>query len=281
MPARSALALGLALLAAAPAHAQLKVTSDAPAAPAGVQRMAMHSGTTGLDYVVTITAPPTEVLGVRATRPASQKLPAIYALDGGYGIAGPLAQMMASEGLMASAYIVAIGYPEGDSTSRNTDYLYRPRAEPTGDIGGGGARFETFLTKELRPYLEKRYPLDPSRAILFGHSFGGLFAANVLASDPAPWSGYIIASPSTPSDLDVFVDLPKAAAASKGKRAFVAVGGKELAQMTAGAAKVASILKTAGLVVESRTFENEGHISYYPALVPAAFAWILPPESAR
>lgn len=275
------LAVAAASFVTSVAEAQLKVVSESVWTPpyGGTKRLVVHSETIGRDFIVAVSAPPADVLGMKQV--AGRKLPGVYALDGGFAIAGPLGQMMASQGLMASAYVVAISYPRGDATSRSTDFLHRKALDTNGEIGGGGAKFEAFLTKELRPYLEKRYPLDPEKAILFGHSFGGLFAANVLASDPAAWSGYIIASPSTPWDSEVLLDLSKAAPALKGKRVYVAVGETETPQGVAGVEKVAAILKTAGLNVESRVFAKEGHISYYPQLVPAAFAWILPLETAR
>ena len=44
---------------------------------------------------------------------------------------------------------------------------------------------------------------------------------------------------------------------------------------------IAAILTAPGstFTVESRVFAGEGHIAYYPQLVPAAFAWVLPPPA--
>jgi predicted alpha/beta superfamily hydrolase len=265
---RSAVLLAIAVCFAAPAAAAppFEIVVDAPLLPAGAFRYVIRSPTLGHDVEVIVQAPPDPQVG---------KLPAIYALDGGYAIAGPIAHMMMQQDLMASAYVVSIGYPAGQD-HRDTDLLHRTAPEVKGDIGGGGAKFETFLTRELRPWLEDRYRLDPRRAVLFGHSFGGLFALNVLASDPEPWSGFIIASPSTLRDPELMLDLPAVAKKAAGKRAYVAVGGAELAQMIAGAEKAASVLKAEGLTVEYRSFPGQAHIAYYPELVPAAFAWMFP-----
>src|SRR5262249_1602722 len=144
-----------------------------------------------------------------------RKYPAIYALDAGWGIAGPLAQMMARAQIMTPAYVISIGYPAGQPDPRNADLLHRTFSDNGQTYVGGGALFQTFLTQDVRPLLESRYPLDPQRAILFGHSFSGLFTANVLARSPQAFSGYIIGSPSVWADPQVLADL--AAAASKGK----------------------------------------------------------------
>ena len=62
---------------------------------------------------------------------------------------------------------------------------------------GGAAVFLEFLTKELIPYIEGRYPAAPYRSLL-GHSLGGLFTTyamytgtdvfrNFIALDPSVW----------------------------------------------------------------------------------------------
>jgi pimeloyl-ACP methyl ester carboxylesterase len=185
--------------------------------------------------------------------------------------------------MMSPAYVISIGYPQGDASSRDIDLLHRPTIRDGATVGGGGAAFQAFLTDDLRPFLESRYPLDPGKAILFGHSYGGLFAANVLADAPGSFSGYVIASPSVFADPELLARLPAAAAAGQGRRVFVAVGGLETANDMAGdAQKVAAILGSPAstFVVRMRVFSGESHISYYPQLVLAAFAWVLPTGAA-
>jgi hypothetical protein len=52
--------------------------------------------------------------------------------------------------------------------------------------------------------------------------------------------------------------------------------------MVEGAGRLAALLAAApsGFRVERRVFAREGHISYYPLLVQAALAWLLPPPGA-
>src|SRR5690606_18835970 len=61
---------------------------------------------------------------------------------------------------------------------------------------GGADDFLAFLTKDLRDDLSRRFPVNPSRHILSGHSFGGLFALRVLLSRPESFQKYIALSPS-------------------------------------------------------------------------------------
>jgi predicted alpha/beta superfamily hydrolase len=265
---------------------QLTVLSESDY-PSGVRQLVVHSALVAHDFLVVVSPPPIFASWVSAdlkaagSKQLNEKLPAIYALDGGYGIAGPIGQMMAGVGTMSPAYVVSVGYEEGQATWQRTDLLYRSVTEDGVTYGGGGARFRAFLTEELRPFLEARYPLDPSRAVLFGHSFGGLFAANVLAESPDTFDGYVIGSPSVWIDPQV---LTKLAGAPKGDghRVFVAVGEQEDAKMLDGAGRLASVLIAApsSFKVERKVFAGEGHISYYPQLIQAAFTWLAPPPGA-
>jgi predicted alpha/beta superfamily hydrolase len=274
----------LACATAVPALAQpvlpVQVVSESAYTPPGTQQLVVHSERLGRDFVVVVSAPPA---GPQIA--PGQKLPAIYALDGGYGIAGPLAQMMAWAFMMSPAYVVSLDYPQGQNEKRDTDLLHRATVRDGRAVGGGGAAFQAFLTQDLRPFLEARYPLDPAKAILFGHSYGGLFAANVLAHAPESFSGYVIASPSVPADPQVVAGVVAVASKGGGRRVFVAVGGNEAADLdhpgggiVDGAGRIAEALAAPNstFTVKEQVFAGESHISYYPQLVPAAFAWILP-----
>jgi predicted alpha/beta superfamily hydrolase len=255
--------------------------------PAGGVQFVVHSAAVARDFVVSVSPPPifaswvSADLQAAAAKQVKQKLPAIYALDAGYGIAGPMAQMMTGVGTMSPAYVVSVGYREGQSGWRRTDLLHRSVTEGGMTFGGGGARFQAFLTDELRPYLEARYPLDPTKAILFGHSFGGLFAANVLAGSPEAFDAYLIGSPSVwidPQVLGKLASVPK----GNGHRVFVGVGDQEDPRMLDNVTQVAATLLAApsSFKVERKVFAGEGEISYYPLLIQAAFPWLVPPPGA-
>jgi predicted alpha/beta superfamily hydrolase len=290
--AAPALTLALMLVLAAPGASfgasvgaaqggGLTVVSEGAYAPERTTDLIVHSARVGRDFRVTVSAPS----GPLVT--PGRRLAAIYALDGGYGVAGPVGQMMAWGAAMTPAYVVAVGYPERDGNTasrwRDTDLLFREADVEGHRAGGGAAAFQAFLAEELRPYLEARYPLDPKAAVLFGHSFGGLFAANVLAHAPASYAGYIIASPSVWADPGVVPALAAQAPRLAGTRVFLAVGGAEEARMTDGLAQVAAALAAApgsAAKVERRAYAGATHIGYFAELAPQAYAWILPPPAA-
>ncbi len=85
-----------------------------------------------------------------------------------------MVRQFAVGGGMENALIVSVNTPD----DKRDISLLHARVENDGrPLGGGGAAFEAFLLDELRPFIEARYPADADNSILFGHSFGGAFAA--------------------------------------------------------------------------------------------------------
>ena len=247
--------------------ADLQVVSQGPVPAAGGQRFVVHSQRIGRDFVVDVDGPAPS---------AGRKTPAIYALDGGYGVAIPEAAMLAWTGAMQPALVVTVAATGDVGNLRLVDMLYAPATIAGKATGGGGEAFEAFLLEELRPFIEARFSADPDRAILFGHSVGGLFAANLLARKPQAFNGYLIASPSVWVDPAVVERVKAAAGAPDKQRVFVAVGGGEEPVMLQGAAQLAGALAP-GFLVQAMAYAGEGHLTYYPLLVANAFPWLLPP----
>jgi predicted alpha/beta superfamily hydrolase len=253
------------------ARAELKIVDSGPAQQFDVQRLVVHSDRIDRDFLIEVTSPRTPIL-------PGQKMPAIYALDMGYWIAGPVGRMLSSAGAMRPAYIVAIGYLPGQEKARNVD-LVHPRFVRSGEtFGGGGAAFEAVLLDEIRPLLEARFPLDPTRSYLFGHSFGGMFAAEVLADRPDAFAGYLIASPTVLEDETIAARLKAAARKGGGRRVYLAWGGAEVDRITKAGDLIARTLREpgSGFQVRREVYDRETHGSYYPRLVVDAFPWLLP-----
>jgi predicted alpha/beta superfamily hydrolase len=267
-----------------PARAEIRLISHTPYRPAAAERLLIRSKAMGGDFIVVITPPGEVIMGgaqPASARPAPEKLPVIYALDGGYGVAGPLAQLAASAAVIRPAYVVSISYPDDQPDRRNTDFLHAAVTEGGATFGGGGARMEAFLVHELRPFLEARYPFDPTRAVLLGHSFGGLFAANVLAHEPHAFAGYIIGSASAWRDPDLTARLAAVAGKGAGRRVVVASGADEGAQMSQATTAIAAALSgpASTFAVQKTLFAGEGHLSSYAPLVRAGLAWTLSPTA--
>jgi predicted alpha/beta superfamily hydrolase len=257
----------------AQADVGLRVIEERAYTRPDAQELVVHSESLDRNFIVVVCAPSGPFVD------AAAKLAAVYALDGGYGIAGPIGQLMSWSGAMSPAYVVSVSYPPSQER-RQHDLLHRTRAGEAAILGGGGAAFSKFLTHELRPYLERRYPLDPNRAVLFGHSSAGLFVANVLASVPDAFDGFIIASPSMWEDPLAVAEVGKIADRGRGRRVFIAAGEFE-PTIVANAAQLAAALGGVKptFAITNVVFADATHVSYWPDLVPAAFRAVLPPAN--
>lgn len=98
-------------------------------------------------------------------------------------------------------------HPPPDTASAQPDATDAPRIVPTTGqrtdaacppdaAQGGGADFLDFLLQTLRPQLQQRLPLAPTRQALAGHSLGGLFTLYALRSRPDAFQTFIASSPS-------------------------------------------------------------------------------------
>jgi predicted alpha/beta superfamily hydrolase len=272
-----ALLLSTSLLAAAPpAIAQATLVSESNVVQDDARKFVVRSKKLGRDMLIVVAAPRAGGIGVSGQRSAETKLPAIYALDNGWNIAGPVGQMMSFTMAMQPAYVVSVGYAGRDM--RETDFSFHAITRNNLKLGDNGDNLLAFLTDELRPFLEARYSIDRSQSVLFGHSLGGLFVANVIARKPDAFAGYIIGSAGVEYDPSVIDGLTTAAKNGANKRIFIAAGEKEQPAVVEGVARIAAALSGSGSIfkIEKRVYANEGHISYYPRLAPEAFAFVLP-----
>jgi len=140
----------------------------------------------------------------------SQKsYPVLYVTDG--DVLFGMANEMAHEGWMRinneikDIIVVGICYGQG------IDALLQKRARdlvpsidtvwPIGKpytkfiTGLGADNFLKFIQFELFPVVNKNYRINTDSVAIFGHSFGGLFAAYILFKQPELFKGYIISSP--------------------------------------------------------------------------------------
>jgi uncharacterized protein len=141
---------------------------------------------------------------------SSQKsYPVLYVTDGDvlFGMARGIALdgWMSLNNEIKDIIVVGIGYGQG------IDVLLQKRARdlvPSIDTvwpigrpfakfitGSGADNFLKFIQYELFPVVNKNYKTKQDSVAIFGHSFGGLFAAYILFKQPELFKGYIISSP--------------------------------------------------------------------------------------
>lgn len=267
-----ALAAGAALVSTTAWAAELAVVSKVAAQQPFGDRLQVRSEALGRDMIVTVTPPLTGL-------PKGEKVAAIYALDEGYGVAGPAGSAMAGGGAMAPVLVVAIGWPPGQWDKRDEDLLYGTAAYDGRTFHGRGPAFEAFLLQELKPFIEKTYAVDPSRAVLFGHSSGGNFAAEILGRKPDAFAAYVIASPAFWLDATALAGVTQAVSSGAAKQVFVAAGGAETPAMLRDEAALVAALSAPGsrMIVRSHVYDGARHGGYFTPLFAESFAWLLPP----
>jgi hypothetical protein len=123
----------------------------------------------------------------------------IYLLDGSKDedfihVAG-LVQFCNFSWVSALPHSIVIGI---ENVDRRRDFTF-PTTVKTDSINnptsGKSAKFISFIEKELKPYVAKKYSDNPHETLV-GQSLGGLLAAEILMKKPTMFDDYVIVSPS-------------------------------------------------------------------------------------
>jgi predicted alpha/beta superfamily hydrolase len=189
------------------------------------------------------------------------------------------------------AVIVGIGYvtDEPFHPARFYDFTLAPGPEdptvhPAGKSlaeQGGAENFLDFIEKELKPSIEKEFPVDRSRQTIFGHSLGGLFVLHALFTRPGTFTSYVAGSPSIHWNKRMLLAEEQSFESRLLKcpqslGVLLAVGELEgghpsrMVEHAREMSKRLELLRSYGLRVEYKEFEGEGHVGILPALVSRA-----------
>jgi len=193
------------------------MTSEPATILASEMRM-MESNHTSRTYRITISLPLGYARSPGESWPFNdtpKEWPVVYVLDGNwyFGMVTDIIRPMAWCGSTSDAIVVGVGYGDDSNpieafresfTRRDFDLTpvrdeqvqesmekAHQRAAPNGDA----ANFLKFIQHELIPAVEKDYRADPSRRVLVGHSYGGLFAAFAMFEAPGLFNTLIVGSP--------------------------------------------------------------------------------------
>jgi predicted alpha/beta superfamily hydrolase len=184
-----------------------------------------------------------------------------------------------TNGQIPPMVLVGIGYPDEDymvrAGRRSVDLT------PTLDEGvaartletygvnvayGGGPEFLEFNRSDVIPFMEEHYCASRIRA-LGGYSYGGLFAAFVLLSDPGLFDRFVIGSPSFWWDDRVVFKMEDTHARTHSDiqaQIFMSIGGEEDGEYIGDLFSFSQALRNRrhpGLTVTTRLWENEDHIT--------------------
>ncbi len=161
------------------------------------------------------------------------------------------------------------------------DYLFKATGNGGREVhSGGAARFLTFITAELIPFIESKYRVSAADRALAGYSYGGLFTLFALFEKPGQFGRYFAGSPSLLYDDGVLFRIEEEFASTNKKleaRLFLSAGELEGEHTVGAVNRMAETLQSRdypGLEVYSHVFEDEGHRSAYAASVMRAFTWL-------
>lgn len=182
----------------------------------------------GLDYRILVSRPD----GVAP----SGGWPVVYVLDGTqhFPVVSELVRILSGRTEATGvppAVVVGVGHPpvEGLDTARRTFDLTPAGSKEPGTGGADGLL--AFLVDELQPVIASQLPVDRSRQVLIGHSYGGLFVLHAFFNRPAAFSGFVAFSPSIwwndRAVLKGEVGLAERLTATGPRKVFLSVGGFE------------------------------------------------------
>ncbi len=231
-----------------------------------------------------------------------KRYPVLYVTDADYAF--PLVWQMARrlnvEGRKIENFIL-VGLPpqEGltSKRSRSRDYtpsnpVRKPEGYYSDDVTyGGAAHYRDFLAAEVLPRIDARYRTDPARRAFAGHSYGALFGAYVLTTQPDLFNTYILSSPSLWFDQLLLPRMQDSAVIpAQPTRVLLSVGSYETVKpgprystgndMLRQAADFTAQLQRSGrkLQVDNMVIEGEDHLTVYPRVITRALLEVMPGE---
>jgi len=132
---------------------------------------------------------------------ASMRYPVLYVLDGNthfLSVAGMVDQLSNQGGNAVLPKMIVVCILNTNRTRDLTPYAVKAGGFLSAEVAketGGGDQFAKCIKEEIIPYIAEHYPVTDYRALV-GHSFGGIFALNVLAKHKDMFEDYIVIDPS-------------------------------------------------------------------------------------
>lgn len=246
----------------------------------GTVTWSMQSESTGRVYRISVAEP----MGP----PPECGYPVLYSLDANASF-GTLAEAVRLQSRtprgITPSIIVGIGY-DSDSPIVTDERFYdytvpaaahelpvRPNGMPWPETGGA-EDFLDFIELQLIPRIASRYPVNPEKQSVFGHSLGGFFVLYALFTRPHIFRRYIAASPSVWWKQHVLyktweVSKPFLQPLDLQRELNIFVGTEEKPAMVQDARDLYAKLREHRhlLHAELHEIEGEGHVSVLPSLV--------------
>lgn len=143
------------------------------------------------------------------------KYPVIYLLDGeiNFEYYAGMSDFLAKPPYAEMPECIVVGIKNTERTRDLTPTKSQKKSPVNPNIvlfgdSGGSENFVRFIQEELKPFISKNYRTQ-DYSVLVGHSFGGLFAVNVLLTHPEYFNAYVANDPSLWWDNKVLISRTK------------------------------------------------------------------------
>lgn len=262
----------------------------------------IHSARLGRRYPLLISLPRDYATS------GSKRYPVLFITDVNYAfpLVRSIGAMVGDKGAgLEDFLLVGLGYADGDSPpySRRRDYTPTrngPRDAAPDESGrpplhGEAEAYRRFVAEDVFPFVEANYRADNARRIFAGHSYGALFGAHVLLTEPDMFERYVLSSPSLWFDQRVMFERERRYAATHADlpaKVLLSIGSYEtlapksgdprynqtrdmIADLRAFEAQLKA-RRYPGLQIESVIVPGEDHLSAYPAAITRGLRWALP-----
>lgn len=124
--------------------------------------------------------------------------PVLYLLDGDAHFLSMVGMVQQFSRNTLCPEMIVVGITNTDRTrDLTTSHMAGPirlMGNAVAPTSGGSDKFMAFIEKELMPYIESKYPVQPYK-VFVGHSFGGLTVINALINHSHMFSAYLSIDP--------------------------------------------------------------------------------------
>lgn len=197
--------------------------------------------------------------------------PLMLALDGNvmFGMASEVPRLMAFERSAPPMVVASVMYADMSKwfAGRQRDYH---------SANEGAATFLAALRKEILPFIEANYRINPNDRALYGHSSGGLFAVFVAAEAPDVFCRILATSPSLEEEPAWAEELLAKMQAKHANlpRIYMSVDESETTMQAAVAPFDKFLSQMHGANYRYDTLKGGGHMAVIPAAYGTGLRWL-------
>lgn len=221
----------------------------------------------------------------RGYQDAEDPLPVVYLLDAEYsfGAVAYAIRRLIKDNLIPPVLLVGVAYEVPyDDYYRRRERDFTPTVAHIDEFPAAGHAdsFVQFLRRELIPFVNSTYRVNPEDRTIVGLSFSGLFSTFLLFRETGLFSSYVIVSPSLWWDNQVVFQYEseyRESHADLPARVYFAAGEADGPNILRGLDRMSQVLsgrQYRGLEFRVRLFPEETHRTVFPLAVSHGLRYV-------